>query len=753
MRTAGRRAQSLGAALGACLACACAGPAAVPQTAAVATDLRFAPLVPDEADRAARDLAVASLGRHADAADAALSRIVSFDDQQEDDGEPRTGLEPVGRDLANAAQQPGRAYLSASESLLERGDVEPALRERISRHVAADPLARADASVRDAWVTEFARLFNAISQPLGTSFVFTVMLPVRLGMSLANYAIDLYREDPLPLQRRQALAQWKDFLARYPDAPESQEVALEAARAEARWQRMQSSRALDAAQRAESDGRPQEAVALAERALRIAPGDREALRVRDRAAAQVKEQREAAARSTGFALPAGVDLAPEGTRPLVLALLDPQGDIASAAIAVPRESPIHDEARYALAIAYARAGQEAEADAVLEQVAAGGGTMARHAEATLADPVQSPWRHFVEARSRDRLATARFVFFGRLKLPEWTPDGVAKWILGATAIPSTVATFPFRVIQLPWTPPPPSARGTALQANRYLALHPNGVHAEEARAWLEDYESARGNHVAALRVAETREPQRRDLEPLREEAAQQTLEVARKEERVDLRAALLDGVVQRFPETKAGGEAREMLRKEIADTTPQRIALSRRFLVENPDVAGVRGLGLDPALLDGSNANGELHPDGVALVGGRRIEVSFVAASGDDSDPPEKRTAEVSEEQLARVVARLEETSFRNSLIDSDDPVVPNAERDVAFERARLGLADRVDPRPEARADYQYKGMRERYGLVRAREPWLPFDLVVQGSLADLSLGAFPRWREPKPPPDANLYQ
>jgi len=82
-----------------------------------------------------------------------------------------------------------------------------------------------------------------------------------------------------------------------------------------------------------------------------------------------------------------------------------------------------------------------------------------------------------------------------------------------------------------------------------------------------------------------------------------------------------------------------------------------------------------------------------------------------------------------------------------------DARRDVVFERARLGLADEIDTRPEARADYTYKGMRERYGVVRGRDPWLPFDLVLQGSLANLSLGAFPRWREPAKTPDAPLFQ
>jgi hypothetical protein len=49
--------------------------------------------------------------------------------------------------------------------------------------------------------------------------------------------------------------------------------------------------------------------------------------------------------------------------------------------------------------------------------------------------------------------------------------------------------------------------------------------------------------------------------------------------------------------------------------------------------------------------------------------------------------------------------------------------------------------------------MRERYGMVRSRESILPFDLVLKGSLSNMSLGAFPRIREPRQTPDAFLYR
>jgi hypothetical protein len=75
------------------------------------------------------------------------------------------------------------------------------------------------------------------------------------------------------------------------------------------------------------------------------------------------------------------------------------------------------------------------------------------------------------------------------------------------------------------------------------------------------------------------------------------------------------------------------------------------------------------------------------------------------------------------------------------------------FERARVGLSGEIDPRPAAESTYSYRGMRERYGMVRSRESILPFSLVLQGSLTDLSLGAFPRFNAPRETPDAFLYR
>jgi hypothetical protein len=260
--------------------------------------------------------------------------------------------------------------------------------------------------------------------------------------------------------------------------------------------------------------------------------------------------------------------------------------------------------------------------------------------------------------------------------------------------------------------------------------------------------------VGALRVAETGGvTSDAELDALRERAAEQALRVASAEERRDLRAGLLTNVARTFPETRAGHDAGRLAREQAVERTTHEIRLSRGFLLENPAVAGPGGLDLAPVLLDEDPRNGELHPDGVALVGGRDVVVLALAESGDEDDPAERLPTRLSATQLSRLVAQLEETSFRNALLDEDDALVPHAQRDAVFERARLGLADDVDDRPEAEARYAYRGMRERYGMVRSREALLPVELVLQGSLSDLTLGAFPRLRPPRQTPDAVLYR
>ena len=736
----------------------CRTPGATPVGSPLVRHTRMAPIVPDEADHAAANLAAAALVSDRARAARELETIEKVDRGRRRGDLPPTGLGAQAEDLLNATIFGGRSYREATEALLDRDDLSKELRARLERDHADDPLALANARVRDARMIQVARLFNAVSEPAGHSILTTTFAPYKFAQSAVSYLIQVANDDPLPLQRRQALAHWKRFLARYPDAEESPTIARRVDGAEKRWHRTHRDHALYRARRALSKGRSRLALFHAERALRHAPEDSAADKVRNRAARQVRAEEERGRWSVQFEPEADGPLLPAGSRELAVAMLDPNGDLEEAARALPQDGPLQDELRFARATLRGEAGDDTGMWSDLRELSETDGdapNMLRHAQAELGDSLRNPYDGFQRARRRDRRGQTVWVLLGPAAVrPEWSLTGVAEWLIRLPSRLQAVVTMPLRAVQAPFAPPPRSATVTAVQARRYLALRPGGQRAEEVRGWLEDYERRRQNWLGALRVAKERaEPRGREIEELREKAAEQALSVAARERRRDLRHAMLHHVTREFPDTWAGREAGVLARDEALKMTAHQVRISRGFLNENPEVAGPGGLGLEPALLDGDVSNGELHPEGVTLVGGRRIRLSFIGAEGDEDEDPHEIVTAVSDEHLARLVSRLEEASFHNSLVDDDDQLEPHAQRDLLFERARLGLADQQDDRAAAEAQFAYEGVRERYGMVRARKPILPFDIVVQGSLSELSLGAFPRMRAPRRTPDAMLYQ
>lgn len=518
------------------------------------------------------------------------------------------------------------------------------------------------------------------------------------------------------------------------------------------------------ANRALDRGQLRHAIVYANHALDFWPEDESATELRNEAVEDLIALREQEASSLAPSLADSSVVVPANARSLSLSLFVPRDEIELAAFPLlPADSndPMADEARFARAIAdYESEDEERRARAwasldALAQLPEDASNMARHARAVLR-PESYPYRAFVAARSRDRWGRFRWITLGayangpinrQLPLP-------LRWVVDSPAILQSAIGTPLRLLKWPWQQPLPSSRKTAIHAHHYLERNPKGAQSNEVRKWVVSFEKARGNWVAAHQVALEQPGVRpKALAKLQKKAAEQVLVAAERENNRFLRNAMYRRIANEYPTTDAGRKAGIAARFEAEHMTPTRIQITRGFLTENPEVAGPRGLALKSQLLDDNTANGELHPDGVSLVGGREIEISFLAESGDDDDEPRLTTDTLSAERFARLVSLLAETSFENSLLDSDDEIVPDAQRDLFFERARIGLADELDWRSEAESTFAYRGMQERYGMVRARPSILPFDLVLRGSLEDFSLGAFPRLRPPRKTADSFLYE
>jgi hypothetical protein len=379
---------------------------------------------------------------------------------------------------------------------------------------------------------------------------------------------------------------------------------------------------------------------------------------------------------------------------------------------------------------------------------------AREADVLVHSPTQNPYQAWRDARKGNVRKNAALVAFGPLAHGARDRDlpRSVEWLLEAPTIVPMLGGIPWRLVQVGIAPP--ESRAPAVAAALYLDRFPNGDHAAELRDWLIGYEEGRKHFVRAHSLAlEAPDFDPKQRAELAEKAAKQALEMADKQKRRDLRLAILQSAAERYADTDSGRKAAERFHEEIEHASEQHVRISRGFLLENPVVAGSEGLGLRHELLDGDVGNGELHPKGVTLLGGRVIEIALVAEGRKESAEPKTVRQTLSAARLSRLVSLLEETALRNALLDPLAEQGPDAPRDAFFERARLGVADTIDPRATASSGYSFVGVRERYNMVRSRESILPVEIVISGSFPDLGLGAFPRIRMPKQTPDAVLYK
>jgi len=759
--------RAIAAAFAASLLAACASAPGAPAVAPLEPLARRPVFPPDDADQAARDAARASLAGDVEAANAARARLDGIDAARKKSGEAPTGLAPFAQDAANAALPSAREVREATRTLAKRRDLDPALRARLDEELADDPLELAQDRINEAHLIAFGTTFNAFVEPMGRSMTNPMAAVPGLVRSVIGLALKQHLDDELSLQERQALAHWKRFVAMHPDAPETPALREKIDSYQDDWLETQRERQLRSARKQLDDRQAGGAYLAATRALHVAPEDPEALRLRAEAERQLVAARAARTLSLEAAPTTGAD--DDRARALALEMLRRDGDPGGTAKRIldapprgaaddAREQALRDVARYALATSQGEAGQETEMWEALAALADEGperSAMSRHAASLIAGGDTNPYRAFQASRTQDTARSVGWLLFGNLSQGARDVDlpRPVEWLLEVPTTLEVATGFPNRLIRYPWLDDPREGRAAAAYARRYLARNPQGERANEVRDWLADYEESRGNFAGALEIASEGGAAPASLATLREQAAEQLLGAAQEEKRRDARQSFLRHVAADYPDTDAGRRAGTLARTQALEASPQRIRISRGYLQENRVVAGSDALGIRPELIDDAPGNGELHPDGVVLAGGNVLEFRYLAASGDEDDPPVVKRQRVSPERMARIVSTLEETARRNALMDNEAVFVADADRDRFFEQARLGLLDEPDLRATAESSYAFRSMREQYGLVRGRESILPVDLVLQGSFPSLGLGAFPRVRLPKKTQDAFLYQ
>jgi hypothetical protein len=374
-------------------------------------------------------------------------------------------------------------------------------------------------------------------------------------------------------------------------------------------------------------------------------------------------------------------------------------------------------------------------------------TASRQAGALLADPIRNAWPAYRAAESADDGARLAWLALGQFangpqRRDLWRP---LEYLADLPSMAMTIGMFPLRILQYPMARSHFGA-GILQAGERYVASHPDGAHVEEVHATLESMYASKGQPNAALRHAEDRcQPDAKKIAEYRKDAAAQILAAADKQPRLDLKVSYLGTVLREFPETPAALEARKKFVETRASASPQRIRLTREFLLDHPALWGPGALGIRPELLDGRRSNGEMADQGVTMLGKNVVEIAL-----EGRDPV---TSQVPPEDFARFVARLEEASRSQLATDDREKAVPDPARDAFFSNSRLGMVERSDARPAARSDAVFESTHEKHGYLRTRESILPVDLVLRGDVSTMGLSAFPRIRLPESTPDTMLYE
>ncbi len=744
----------------------CASKTTIPLYAPLAPAPLRSARMPDEADFAARDLLSVALLEDRTRAAEALAKLRETTLQStnpEDNTKFGIPLVAYAQNLVDSMQENPRAYRNASRTLLKQKKLPKSLRTRLEYEVEDDPMLLSKARLRDDHQASFGQVFNMIAVPAGRSMMSASTPIVGFVRSFIEWSASRHLTDDFSIYERQALHYWEEELRREPDSEDAPELTRKVEIANTKLRNTRRDQELRKARRALRQGDPRLALAFSESALRNTPEDSKARRLGEKALQQIETQDAARARS--LEAPQNLTLSDPTELQLAVALLGSASDtdvrIAQVLTDDPK-GPWADEARFALAMRKMEQHEDVSSWKILQEAKKRRHrheNMTLHAKTLLHDPAQNPLAMFQSTRKSDGWFRTRWILFGPLARGARDRDlpRTLEWILDAPYFIDVLVGMPERIVRYPWLSPWPFGRAPSYFANQYLARYSDGKAIEDVEEWLEDYEKQRGNWIGAHEMASRHTPEgvepSKQLLRLEKKAAEQALASATQQTRLEVRIPMLQEIVRRYPKTEASRKAGLQVRAEVLELAPQAIRVSRGFLEENPELAGPNGLGLRPELLDGNPDNGELHPRGVTFEGGNTLAVHYLNERGKKKEAPVTVRQQISAERLAEIVARLEERSLALTLLDRDYEHLPDAQRDLFFERARLGVAEEKAPRHAARSTFAFLGMREKYGLVRGRESILPIELVLQSSASDLSLGAFPRIKEPKKTPDSIFFE
>ena len=565
-----------------------------------------------------------------DALAADVAALEALDEARRDADLPRTGLTDDARYLAAAAAPDRDARRDAIHELLDARPDAVVRRlaeyrlERADDGAAADRLLTDDRHNRRATVVNDAiRPFGLFSGLTALGALNPLLLAGSAVDSVATTAMNLWHYNRLSAPEREALARYQALLVREPYTSDAPEVARAIRRLGAKRARALCDATLGLGTRALDADDLEHATLYLEQAGALEECADDATKPLARLAAA--RARDAAGEEAGR-WPVDDPPRPEpgsesrDYEALVraTALGDPGLMVQEAGRFTQRHdhSPLVPPARYVLAVARHLAGHRDQGRRALVDLAhEGHSSVARHAAAVLASADYDRLDALREAERRHTRDTVRYVLLGG------PLDGRSAVYtatqLGAGGLQAAQSLGIVNVIGVltrawqAWRHDPVSNQRIIDRGEELLARDPHGPDAADVHARLaEAYERAGAYGRALMHYRASPDPRPGTIADLESKLADDLLRTAEQDHEDPL---LLETIVQRFGTTPAAETARTKLRDR---PLPSDLVIPREVPAGNPGLLGPEALDLDPRLLDGERANGELAEAGVTLVDG-----------------------------------------------------------------------------------------------------------------------------------------
>lgn len=589
---------------------------------------------PDDVDKRARAALVDSLTHREDKLEDHVRFFVDKDAELKKERGTVTGLTDRMVDLFHGTIRDRERYLEAQKKALDSAS-SAEQKKLIESRLRNDDLTQAEDLLR---ANSANRWGGALNRLLGSVNLLSILTGSYLGAAVDSAVGQLLEagSSEMSPEERKALAHYLEHLKRYPDDPKSQEIRKQVETLEKKKKTALVQKQMEKGEEAAGKEDLDSALFYYEVANWIDPSSRAAQQALEKVKKSLGQKEEetkkglsaATARDRGAANPGE-----EGVRPLLdaLTLRDP-GKIAAQAKQLADQNskgPLADSARDASAVALEIKGQHEEAKKILQQIA---GSSAdphekKRAETLLGSREYNLLASFNDARSQHRLQTVKYVLLGEDFLKKNLLYGAAPLIAsgpaGATSLAAAnaimIGTNLFQLL----TNNPISYQSVIDKGVDYIRNHPQSDNAADVYAVLADAYEEVGMYDKALAYREmSGKATEKKLSELKEKAAKAFLQAADRSGDREIKESYLKTILDEYPESGAGKEALQKL-TALMKIENQGLRMSKKFLMENPDLYGPQGLRLKPALFDGNLSNMELADQGINLLSEREILIQF----------------------------------------------------------------------------------------------------------------------------------